>query len=259
MSYIDKTFASKVINKTLLPGYPDMSVDQINQFVADIESISATFSSHDHPHVEKFFTVTQPGADGPPILLTELLPENLNNYTAKMKGKLHIHIQLDLCYGMASGVQFLHYNGVIHNNLHGGNVLITQDGQAKIADYICPQIAELNDKTTSHNKAFISPETAKNTTLCSKPSDIYSLGVLFLQVATQSPPTPSEDVTLSDIQKHKLQLDEIAGNPLLPVIIRCLSILLARPSIDRLRDHINTARQSPQNVISAAVQQIKVN
>ena len=259
MSYGDQTYAGKILHKTLLPGYLDMSVYQIDQFVADIESVSATFSSHEHPHVEKFFTVAQLTVDGPPILLTELVSNNLTSFTAKIKGKLPINMQLDLCYGMTSGVKFLHDNGVIHNNLHGGNVLITQDGQAKIADYICPQIAELNDKTTSHNKAFISPETAKNTTLCSKPSDIYSLGVLFLQVATQSPPTPSEDVTLSDIQKHKLQLDEIAGNPLLPVIIRCLSILLARPSIDRLRDHINTARQSPQNVISAAVQQIKVN
>ena len=259
MSYDDKTYAGKILHKTLLPGHPDMSVDQINKFLADIESVSAIFSSHEHPHVEKFFTVAQPTADGPPILLTELAPNNLTSFTAKMKGKLPINIQLDLCYGMASGVKFLHDNGLIHNNLHGGNVLITQDGQAKIADYICPQIAELNDKTTSQNKAFISPEAAKNTTLCSKPSDIYSLGVLFLQVATQSAPTPSEDVTLSDVQKHKLQLDEIAGSPLLPVIIQCLNILPARPSIDRLCDRINTAEQSPQNVISAAVQQVEVN
>ena len=234
-----------------------MSVDKV---VADIESISATFSSHEHPHVEKFFTVAQPTVDGPPILLTELAPNNLTSFTAKMKGKLPINMQLDLCYGMASGVKFLHDNGLIHNNLHGGNVLITQDGQAKIADYICPQIAELNDKNISpHSKAFISPEVTKNTSLCYKPSDIYSLSVLFLQVATQSSPTPSEDVTLSDIQKHKLQLDEIAGNPLLPEIIQCLNILPTRPSIDHLCDRINTAKQSPQNVISAAVQQVKVN
>ena len=152
MSYGDKTYAGKIIHKTLVPGYPDMSVDQINQFVADIESLSAIFSSHEHTNIETFFTVVQATVDGPPILLTELLPDNLNSFTAKMKGKLHIHSKIDLCHCMARGVQFLHDNEVIHNNLHGANILITPEGQAKISDYICPQITELNEKQLQNIK-----------------------------------------------------------------------------------------------------------
>ena len=258
MSYGDKTCAGKIIHKTLLPGYPDMSVDQINQFVADIESISATFSFHEHPNVEKFFTIAQPATDGPPILLTELLPDNLNSFTAKMKGKLPIHVQLDLCYGMTRGVQFLHDNGVIHNNLHGGNVLIATDGQVKIADYVCPQITELNEKTTPQYTAYMSPEAKKNTIQCSRPSDVYSLGTLFLQVATQTPTAPIEDAKLNEVQRYKPQLDNITGNPLLPVIIQCLNILAARPSIGQLCSHINIAKRSPQNVMSGALHHVKV-
>ena len=258
MSYGDKTYAGKIIHKTLLPGYLDMSVDQINQFVADIESVSATFSSYEHPHLEKFFIVAQPATDSPPILLTELLPDNLNSFTAKMKGKLPVHVQLDLCYGMARGVQFLHDDGVIHNNLHGGNVLITTDGQPKISDYVCPQITELNKKTTPLFKAYMSPEAIKNTLVWSRPSDIYSLGILFLQVATQTPPAPIEDGELTEVQRYKPQLDDIIGNPLLPVIIQCLSILLARPSIGQLCSRINIAKHSPQNVMSGALHHVKV-
>ena len=258
ISYGDKTYAGKIIHKILLPGYPDMSVDQINQFVADIESVSATFSSHEHPHIEEFFTVAQSAADGPPILLTELLLDNLNSFTAKMKGKLLVHVQLDLCYGMTRGVQFLHDNGVIHNNLHGGNVLITIEGQAKISDYICSQIAELNQKTSSLFKAYMSPEAIKNTTLCSRPSDIYSLGILFLQVATQTPPSPIEGAKLTEVQRYKPQLDDITGNPLLPVIIQCLNILPARPFIGQLCSRINIAKHSPQNVMSGALHHVKV-
>jgi len=239
MNYDSKTYAGKIIHKTLLPGFPDTNVDQINQFVADIESVSATFSSHEHPHVEKFFTVAQLTADGPPILLTELPPDNLNSYSAKMKGKLQIHFKINLCYGMARGVQFLHDNEMIHNNLHGGNVLITPDGQTKISDYICPQITELNEATTSQHKVYMSPEAIKNTVLCSRPSDIYSLGILFLQVATETPPSPIEDDTLTAVQKYKPQLDDITGNPLLPVLIQCVNILPARPSIGQLCSRIN--------------------
>ena len=258
MIYGDKTYAAKIIHKTLLPGYPDTSAEQSNQFLADIESVSATFSSHDHPHVEKFFTVAQPTVDGPPILLTELLPHNLNSFTAKVKGKLSIHVQIGLCYGMANGVQFLHGSGVIHNNLHGGNVLITTDSQAKIGDYICPQINGLNETTISQYKAYMSPEAKNNTTMCSKPSDIYSLGVLFLQVATQCLAAPIEDSELTEVQRYKPQLDEITGNPLLPVIIQCLNILPARPSIGKLCGRIDIAKSSPQNVVSGAIDHVEV-
>jgi len=253
MSYGDKTYAGKIIHKILLPGYPDMSVDQINQFVADIESVSATFSSYEHPHVEKFFTIAQPTVDGPPILLTELLPDNLNSFTAKMKGKMAITTQLELCNDMIKGVKFLHDNGVIHNNLHGANVLITSDGVAKIGDVICPQITELNETTTSQHKAYASAEAIKNTTLCSKPSDIYSLGVLFLQVATQTTPSPRDGDDLTEVQRYKPQLDDITGNPLLPSIIQCLNIIPVRPSIDQLCTRINTAKCSPQNIISSTL------
>ena len=258
ISYGDKTYAGKIIHKNLLPGHPDISVDQIKQFVADIENIYAIFGSHEHPNIEQYYTITQPTPDGSPILLSQLLPDNLNSFTAKMKGKLPIHVQLDLCLDMAKGVQYLHANGVIHNNLHAGNVLISQDGQAKIGDYICPQITELNEKTIPQDKVFMSPELIKNHAICSRPSDIYSLGVLFLQAATQCPPSPSEDTELSEVQRHKHQLDEITTNPLLPVILQCLNILPVRPSIDHLCNRINNAKQSPQNVMSDTLHHVKV-
>ena len=260
IGYGDKTYAGKIIHKNLLPGYPDIGVDQIKQFVADIENIYAIFGSHEHPNIEQYYTITQPTPDDPPILLSQLLPDNLNSFTAKMKGKLPIHVQLDLCLDMAKGVQYLHANGVIHNNLHAGNVLISQVGKAKISDYICPQNSELNEKTTLQHKDYMSPELIKNHAICSRPSDIYSLGVLFLQVATKSTPTPtdSKNSELSEVQRHKHQLDEITTNPLLPVIMQCLNILPARPSIDHLCDRINTAKQSPQNVMSDTINHVKV-
>ena len=258
ISYGDKTYAGKIIHKNLLPGYPDTSVDQINQFVADIENIYAIFGSHEHPNIEQYYTITQPTLGISPILLSQLLPDNLNSFTAKMKGKLPIHEQLDLCLDMAKGVQYLHANGVIHNNLHAGNVLISQDGKAKIGDYICPQNSELNEKTTLQHKDYMSPELINNHAICSRPSDIYSLGVLFLQVATQNTPSPTEGIELSEIQRHKHQLDEITTNPLLPVILQCLNILPVRPSIDHLCDRINTAKQSPQNLMSDTLHHVKV-
>ena len=105
---------------------------------------------------------------------------------------------------------------------------------------------------------YTSPELIKDVHVYSKQSDIYSLGVLYLQVATQSPPMPNDSVELSEVQRFKNQLDEITTNPLLPLILQCLGITLARPSIDRVCAKIATAKDSPQSVMSNTLYHIKV-
>ena len=241
-----------------MPGHPHPSVNDIGKFMGEIENASAMLVTNQHENIEQFHSVIQLTPNSPPILLTELLHENLNNYTARMKGKLPVYVQLDLCYNMAKGLQFLHTSGLVHNNLHGANVLISQDGRAKIADYICPLVDSLNEKVTPQHNVYTSPELVKNIHQFTKQSDIYSLGVLYLQVATQTSPMPKDSTELSAVQCFKDQLDEITTNPLLPLILQCLGITVARPSIDRVCAKIATAKESPQSVMSTTLCHIKV-
>ena len=254
----EKVHAGKIIYKKLLPGHPHPSIDDINKFMGEIENASAMLVTNQHPNVEQFHSVVQLTPDSPPILLTELLHENLNSYTARMKGKLPVHVQLDLCHDMAKGLQFLHTAELVHNNLHGDNILISQDGQAKIADYICPLVESLNENVTPQHNVYTSPELVKNIHIYSKQSDIYSLAVLYLQVAIQAPPMPKDTTELSAVQRFKDQLDEITTNPLLPLILQCLGITLARPSINQVCAKIATAKESPQSVMSTTLHYIKV-
>ena len=257
-SYSNKLYAGKIIYKKLLPGHPLPSVDDINKFMGEIENASALLVTNQYANIEQFHSVVQLTPDSPPILLTELLHENLNSYTARMKAKPPVHVQLDLCHDMAKGLQFLHTAELVHNNLHGANVFISQDGQAKIADYICPLVDSLNEKVTPQHNVYTSPELVKNIHIYPKQSDIYSLGVLYLQVATQAPPMPKDSTELSVVQRFKDQLDEIITNPLFPLILQCLGIILARPSIDRVCAKIATAKETPQSVLSNTLYHIKV-
>ena len=257
ISCSDKLYAGKIIYKKLLPGYPHPS--EMNKLLGEIENVSAMLVTNQHPNIEQFHSVLQVTLDSPPILLTELLHENLNNYMIRVKGKLPIHAQLDLCHDMAKGLQFLHIAGLVHNNLHGANVLISQDGQAKIADYICPLVDTLNKQTTLQHNVYTPPELIKNITIYAKQSDIYSLGVLCLQVSTQSPPTPKDGGELSEIQRWKEQLDEITTNPIYSLILQCLGMTVARPSIDHVCAKLLAAKESPQSVISDTLYHIKVS
>ena len=255
ISYNNKLYAGKIIYKKLLTG---QSVDDINKFMGEIEHTSTMLVINQHSNIEQFYSVVQLTPESPPVLLTELLHENLNNYTVRMKGKLPVHVQLDLCLDMAKGLQFLHTAGLVHNNLHGANVLISQDERAKIADYLCPLIDSLNENVTPQHTVYTSPELVKNIHVYSKQSDIYSLGVMYLQVATQSPPMPNDSAELSEIQRWKVQLDKMMTNPLLPIILQCLSLVLARPTIDRVCDKMVIAKGSPQSIMSNTLYHIKV-
>ena len=247
ISYRNKLYAGKIIYKKLLPGYPYSSTEHINEFIGNIENVSAMlFTTQEYLNIEQFYSIIQQTPHDPPMLLTELLPDNLNSYTVRMSDKLSINEQLQSCHDMAKGLQFLHNADLMHSNLHGTNILISEDGQAKVADYVCPLITSLNEKSISQHKVYVSPESIKDPQYNSKKSDIYSLGVLCLQVCTQNPPMPNENVELLEIQRWKTQLEQIPKHPLLPLILRCLNFVVARPDIDYVCSKIMKTKEIPQ-------------
>ena len=185
------------------------------------------------------------------MLLSELLPENLDMFTTRMKGKLPIHQQLDLCNDMANGLQYLHGAGIVHSNLHGRNVLVSHDGHAKIGDYICPQVISSNEEIPTHNIPYLPPEAIEDKSHCNEQSDIYSLGVLFLQIVTQNIPEPTDKIELSKLQKRREELAAIKDHPLFSIIHKCINnIRLGRPSVYQMLQQIQYAKSSPQSLIS---------
>ena len=185
------------------------------------------------------------------MLLSELLPENLDMFTTRMKGKLPIHQQLDLCNDMANGLQYLHDAGIVHTNLHGSNVLVSHDGHAKIGDYICPQVISSNEEVPTHNIPYIAPEAIEDKSHCNEQSDIYSLGVLFLQVASQDIPESTEKIELSKLQKRREELSGFKDHPLFLIIHKYLiNLRVVRPSITQMIEQIAIAKESHQSLLS---------
>ena len=253
----NKSYAGKIIHSNLIPGYPETSVEQLTQFSNKIQHKSIKFACYNHPNIETFEAALQLNPNSPPIILSELLTENLDNYVMRMKRKFAVHKQLELCHDMVKGLQYLHSIGVVHSNLHGRNILIDGDGRAKIADYVCPHLLPNGTKMSFVNVPYLSPEAMEDMSQCAEPSDIYSLGVLFLQVAIQDIPSPTDKSEYSKMVKRKEELSEVKHHPLWTAILKCLSsIRIARPSTDQLCEEVVAAKEAPQSVISAAPEKI---
>ena len=247
-----KLYAGKTLYRDIIPGYPSLSAEQHSQFSESIEDTSIIFTTYDHPHVEKFEAIFQLSSSNPPTLLSELLFENLDMFTTRIKGEYEVYKQLELCHDMAKGLQYLHSAGIIHKNLHGRNILLNENARAKIADYVIPQLLEISKKGDLSDVAYLSPEAVKNRSLCTEHSDVYSLGVLFLQVAIQKLPASTDNTELSKLSKRKEELSFAKHHPLLTTILQCLStIRLARPSVNRIYKALEAAKKTPQSVISS--------
>ena len=210
------------------------------QFQLAIECNSLT-ENLSHPNLEAFFEVVLSSANDVPMILTELMAKSFTEFVEHTKNTLYVNQEIDLCNDMAQGIAYLHSQSLVHGNLHDNNVLITKNGRAKIADYLCPLL--FSDIAVDTSSGYVAPEIFQNKTAPSKESNIYTLGVLFLQVITKHPPPKTNELEM----QH--DFTKVPNHPLLPLIQECLKT--KRPAVTHVCDELAQLieeKDSPQRM-----------
>ncbi|KPM02621.1 CDC42 binding protein kinase alpha-like protein [Sarcoptes scabiei] len=100
-----------------------------------------------------------------------------------------------VCHEIVRGLKYLHEKKVIHRDLKAGNVLLTLDGDVKIADF---GVSARNKNTVQKRDSFIgtpywmAPEVIMCETIRDNPYDykvdIWSLGITLIEFAQIEPP-----------------------------------------------------------------------
>jgi eukaryotic-like serine/threonine-protein kinase len=139
---------------------------------------------------------------------------------------------------VADALRFAHERGVIHRDVKPHNILLTEAGDAKVADFGIARAT--NATTTSQSSPFMgtagymSPEQAKGESV-GPASDLYSLGVVLYEALTSELPYSAEDpVALAMKHVNELPRSPREANPEVPKDLAALTLkLLAKRPEDR--------------------------
>ncbi|TFK55297.1 hypothetical protein OE88DRAFT_1030281 [Heliocybe sulcata] len=99
--------------------------------------------------------------------------------------------RLRLLTEVASGLEYLHLNRVVHGDLRGANVLISDTGRALISDFGLSKVIEEVAVTTSTGIApsrWTAPELHREHVSVSPQTDAWSFGMLCLELMTGQRP-----------------------------------------------------------------------
>ena len=99
---------------------------------------------------------------------------------------------------LLDALEYSHSRGVVHRDIKPSNILITKDGQIKIADFGIAKIesSELTQVgTIMGTPSYMSPEQFLGQTVDSR-SDIYSAGVILYQLLTGERPFTGSNMTV---------------------------------------------------------------
>jgi serine/threonine protein kinase len=111
----------------------------------------------------------------------------------------------DIFRQIVKGLKYIHNNGIIHGDLSTGNVFLS-NGTVKIGDFgLAKEIAGTDDPIATRsygNRLYLAPERSKHH-ICSKKSDIYSLGIIFIELFMPFKTVMEKMVTLEAVRQGR--------------------------------------------------------
>jgi len=216
------------------------------EFVARFHREGQAVASLSHPNIVNVYDVGREG-DRHYLVMEYVDGEDLKT-VIKREGPLAPHRVVAVARQVCDALEHAHYQNIIHRDVKPHNILITRDGQAKLADFGIAR--ESNAATLVQTKSlvgsvhYISPEQARGDTADAQ-SDIYALGVVLFEMLTGSVPFNGGNpvsVALKHIQDEVPPLKE--RNPAVsPEFDRIVRRAMSKFPIDRYASAREMARE----------------
>ena len=189
------------------------------EFIKRFETEAQSAARLVHANIVSIFDV---GVDnGIYYIVMELIQgKTLKEIIVEERGPLPWKWSVNVAIQIASALEMAHKNNIIHRDIKPHNIIITEDGIAKVTDFgIAKAVSNSTITafgTTIGSVHYFSPEHARGGYTDAK-SDIYSLGVVMYEMVTGKVPFDA-DTPVSVALKHMQEepIPPIEANPHLP-------------------------------------------
>lgn len=182
--------------------------DFIKRFNTEAQSAAAL----SHANIVSIYDVGHEEENNLYYIVMELIKGKTLKEIIDKDGVLSWKWSINIAIQIASALELAHKNGIIHRDIKPHNIIITEDGIAKVTDFgIAKAVSNSTITafgTTIGSVHYFSPEQAKGSITDAK-SDIYSLGVVMYEMLTGEVPFDA-DTPVSVALKHMQEEPEEA-------------------------------------------------
>jgi serine/threonine protein kinase len=152
-----------------------------------------------HPGIVTIYDVGEDEAAHTPFIVMECVEgDSLDRVVAAAPaGKLSREIALRLLRQIAEALDYAHRQGIVHRDIKPANIMVTPEGQPKIADFGIAKLAMADTTLPGHvvgTPAYMSPEQLNGKAVDGR-SDLFSLGVIAYWLLTGVKPFDGDTLT----------------------------------------------------------------
>src|SRR5213080_3775260 len=180
--------------------------EQLERFRREARSVAQL----NHPHI---VTVIDAGEDeGTPYIVFEFVDGETLKERIKRNGRLAIPEAIAYAIEIARALGAAHAQGIVHRDVKPQNVLIDEEGAAKVTDFGIARTLDQEGLTADGRVLgttdYVSPEQALGHPVTGQ-SDLYSLGIVLFEMLTGQVPFKGESQVAVAMKHVREELPDV--------------------------------------------------
>ncbi len=148
-----------------------------------------------HPYIVTIYDVGED--DGMPYIAMEFVEGFDLRQVMENRGKYDVAAMVEIAAKVCEGLHHAHLRGIIHRDVKPANVLITKNGEVKIADFGIARVAGsvlTLDGSVVGTPHYMSPEQFAGDELDGR-ADLFSVGIILYEMLAGRKPFSGETVS----------------------------------------------------------------